>query len=112
MSYLYKKPTKRSEYGKASISPVIEVNEIVIPHEKVEKVDVIGSSHIPKGEALPSLYTEISYDEHLKNLELMCKTDREFMKRVRLFCEENKEQNFPDVTDANESSSKHKEESE
>lgn len=87
MSYLYKKPTKRSEYGKASISPFIEVNEIVIPQEKVEKVDVIGSSHI----------TEISYEEHLKNLELMCKMDREFMKRVRLFCEENKEQNFPDV---------------
>jgi hypothetical protein len=110
MSYLYKKPTKRSEYpkgesltslyGKASIDEVIEVNEVVIPErehfvkvrvptlweEKVEKVDVIGS-HI----------TEISYEEHLKNLELMCKMDREFMKRVRLFCEENKEQNFPDV---------------
>ena len=62
----------------------------------------------PKGEApkgsrlvptpfLPSLYTEISYEEHLKNLELMCKTDREFMKRVRLFCDENKEENFPNV---------------
>lgn len=91
MSYLYKKPTKRSEYGKASISPfieaklpMVEVNEVVIPQEKI---DVIGSSHI----------TEISYEEHLKNLELMCKMDREFMKRVRLFCEENKEQNFPDV---------------
>jgi len=105
MSYLYKKPTKRSEYGKASIEaelPLVEVNEIVIPQEKVEKVDVIGSSHI----------TEISYEEHLKNLELMCKTDREFMKRVRLFCEENKEENFPDVTNANESSSKHEEGSE
>lgn len=100
MSYLYKKPTKRNEYpkgesmrspyGKASIEPLVNAKpvsaepcEVVIPQEKI---DVIGS-HI----------TEISYEEHLKNLELMCKTDREFMKRVRLFCEENKEQNFPDV---------------
>jgi hypothetical protein len=102
MSYLYKKPTKRSDYGKASIDEVIEVNEVVIPEEKVEKVDVIGS-HI----------TEISYEEHLKNLEMMCKKDREFMKRVRLFCEENKEDNFPHVSEsADESTSEHRDESE
>jgi hypothetical protein len=101
MSYLYKKPTKRSSYGKASIDEVIEVNEVIIP-EILEKVDVIGS-HI----------TEISYEEHLKNLELMCKKDREFMKRVRLFCEENKEENFPHVSEsANESTSEHGNESE
>ena len=61
MSYLYKKPTTT-----------------VFEEESKEKVNVIGSN-----------ITEISYEEHLKNLKFMCKTDREFMKRVRSFCEEN-----------------------
>lgn len=88
MFYLYKKPTQRSEYGKSSIT---EVNEVVIPEreEKNEKVDTIGS-HI----------TEINYEEHLKNLELMCKADRSFMARVRSFCEEYKEDNFPNVVES------------
>jgi hypothetical protein len=73
MSYLYKKPAPKSIPA--------PVNEIVVPVIP-EKVDIIGN------------ITEISYEEHLKNLELMCKKDREFMKRVRLFCEENKEEAF------------------
>jgi len=76
MSYLYKKPVPKNIPA--------PTNEIIVP-EIPDKVDIIG--HI----------TEITYEEHLKNLELMCKKDREFMKRVRLFCEENKEDNFPNV---------------
>lgn len=124
MSYLYKKPTKRSveenqrfstnEYGKSSITEAerdtangrFEVNEVVIPEEKVEKVDVIGlqgSAHI----------TEISYEEHLKNLELMCKADRSFMARVRSFCEEHSEDNFPNVSEStSKSTSEYREECE
>jgi hypothetical protein len=34
--------------------------------------------------------TEITFEEHMKNLEFMCKKDREFMTRLRSFCEENK----------------------
>jgi hypothetical protein len=74
MSYLYKKPVPK---------PIPVFNEIIVP-EIPEKVDIVSSEHI----------TEISYEEHLKNLELMCKKDREFMKRVRFFCEENKEEAF------------------
>jgi hypothetical protein len=74
MSYLYKKPVPKNIPA--------PTNEIIVP-EIPEKVDVIGS-HI----------TEITYEEHLKNLEMMCKKDREFMKRVRFFCEENKEEAF------------------
>lgn len=76
MSYLYKKPTPK---------PIPATNEIVMPSipEKVET-----TSHI----------TEITYEEHLKNIEMMCKADRAFMKRVREFCEEHREENFPNVT--------------
>ena len=103
MSYLYKKPTPK---------PIpAPVNEIIVP-EILEKVDIIGSV-IPKGEAPPSLYTEITYEEHLKNLEMMCKADRAFMKRVREFCEEHREENFPYVTEsASESTREHGDESE
>ena len=92
MSYLYKKPVPK---------PIpAPVNEIVVPSIP-EKVDIIGN------------ITEISYEEHLKNLELMCKKDREFMKRVRFFCEENKEDNFPNVSEsASESTREHGDESE
>jgi hypothetical protein len=91
MSYLYKKPAPK-------LIPA-PVNEIIVP-EIPEKVDVIGSSHI----------TEITYEEHLKNLEMMCKKDREFMKRVREFCDDHKEENFPNVVQPisdKESSSEH-----
>jgi hypothetical protein len=90
MSYLYKKPVPKNIPA--------PVNEIVVPSIP-EKVDVIGSSHI----------TEITYEEHLKNLEMMCKKDREFMKRVRFFCEENKEEAFNVVKPVSdkESSSEH-----
>ena len=72
MSYLYKKPTitLKSSHPAECFT--------VFEEESKEKVNVIGSN-----------ITEISYEEHLKNLEFMCKTDREFMKRVRSFCEEN-----------------------
>ena len=72
MSYLYKKPTitLKSSHPAECFT--------VFEEESNEKVNVIGSN-----------ITEISYEEHLKNLEFMCKTDREFMKRVRSFCEEN-----------------------
>lgn len=93
MSYLYKKPAPK---------PIpAPVNEIIVP-EILEKVDIIGS-HI----------TEITYEEHLKNLEMMCKADRAFMKRVREFCEEHREENFPHVTEsASESTREHGDESE
>ena len=92
MSYLYKKPAPK---------PIpAPVNEIIVP-EILEKVDIIGS-HI----------TEITYEEHLKNLEMMCKKDREFMKRVREFCEDHKEENFPNVPDTSQSTRKHRDESE
>jgi len=85
MSYLYKKPVPK---------PIpAPVNEIVVPSIP-EKVDVIGSS---QSSASLGHITEITYEEHLKNLEMMCKKDREFMKRVRFFCEEHKDDNFPDV---------------
>lgn len=90
MSYLYKKPVP-----KPVPAPVVIVPSIP------EKVDVIGS-HI----------TEITYEEHLKNLEMMCKADRAFMKRVREFCEDHKEENFPNVPDTSESTREHGDESE
>lgn len=101
MSYLYKKPVPKN-------IPVF--NEIVMPSIP-EKVD------IPEGEVLPNPYigshiTEITYEEHLKNLEMMCKKDREFMKRVREFCDDHKEENFPNVPDTSESPSEHGNESE
>lgn len=102
MSYLYKKPAPK---------PIpAPINEIIVP-EILEKVD------IPEGEVLPNPYigshiTEITYEEHLKNLEMMCKKDREFMKRVREFCEDHKEENFPNVPDTSESAREHRDESE
>lgn len=82
MSYLYTKPTitlKSSHPAVQSRSdPACKECFTVLEEESKEKVNVIGSN-----------ITEISYEEHLKNLEFMCKTDREFMKRVRSFCEEN-----------------------
>ncbi len=79
MSYLYK--------------PVITV--VAAEERESERVptlweEVKVQEKIPEGEVLPSLYTEITYEEHMKNLEFMCKTDREFMTRLRSFCEENK----------------------
>lgn len=106
MFYLYKKP-QRSEYGKSSIT---EVNEVVIPQEKI---DVIGSQG--SAETAFAHITEINYEEHLKNLELMCKADRSFMARVRSFCEEYKEDNFPNVVESlqhPEPASQHEERSE
>ncbi|NBP69143.1 MAG: hypothetical protein EBR30_23125 [Cytophagia bacterium] len=102
MFYLYKKPTQRSEYGKSSIT---EVNEVVIPQEKFEKVDTKAVSAEPRaigsqGSSCFTHITEINYEEHLKNLELMCKADRSFMARVRSFCEEHKEDNFPNVVES------------
>ncbi len=72
MSYLYKKPTitLKSSHPAECFT--------VFEEEANEKVNVIGSN-----------ITEISYEEHLKNLEFMCKTDREFMARLRSFCEDN-----------------------
>jgi hypothetical protein len=57
---------------------------------------------------------EITYEEHLKNLELMCKADRAFMMRVKEFCEENSEEAFNVVKPIpdQESSSEHAEGSE
>lgn len=107
MSYLYKKPTPKP----IPATNEIAVNEIIVP-EILEKVD------IPEGEVLPNPYigshiTEITYEEHLKNLEMMCKADRAFMKRVREFCEEHREENFPHVTEsASESTREHGDESE
>jgi hypothetical protein len=89
MSYLYKKPVPK---------PIpAPINEIIVP-EILEKVDIIGS-HI----------TEITYEEHLKNLEMMCKKDREFMKRVQQFCDDHKEEAFNVVQPVSdkESSSEH-----
>ncbi len=97
MSYLYKKPV---------FNTIPATNEIVIPTipEKINIVDY------PTG--LNGTYCkEITYEEHLKNLEMMCKADRAFMKRVKEFCEEHKEENFPNVPDASESPSEHRKES-
>lgn len=81
MSYLYKKPVPK---------PVpAPVNEIVTPTIP-KKIDIVD---YPTG--LNGTYCkEITYEEHLKNLELMCKADRAFMKRVKEFCEEHKEEAF------------------
>jgi len=70
-------------------------NEIVTPviPETSEKEDPSDIVDYPTG--LNGTYCkEITYDEHLNNLELMCKADRAFMKRVREFCEENAEEAF------------------
>jgi hypothetical protein len=81
MSYLYKKPVP-----KPAPAPVNEIVTPTIP-EKIEIVDY------PTG--LNGAYCkEITYEEHLKNLELMCKADRAFMKRVREFCDDHKEEAF------------------
>lgn len=92
MSYLYKNPVPK---------PIpAPVNEIVTPTEREservptiwvpEKIDVVD---YPTG--LNGTYCkEITYEEHLKNLELMCKADRAFMKRVKEFCDDNKEEAF------------------
>lgn len=61
---------------------------------------------------LPDHIKVINHSEHLQNLEMMCKADRAFMKRVKEFCEEHKEENFPNVPDASESPSEHRDESE
>jgi len=84
MSYLYKKPV---------FNTIPATNEIIMP-SILEKVET--TSHI----------TEITYEEHLKNLEMMCKADRAFMKRVREFCDEHKEDNFPNVTQLPEGNAK------
>lgn len=82
MSYLYKKP-------------IPAINEIIVP-EIPEKVDI---------PYIRSVITEITYEEHLKNLELMCKADLAFMKRVKEFCDDHKEENFPHVSQLPESAS-------
>lgn len=61
---------------------------------------------------LPDHIKVINHSEHLQNLEMMCKADRAFMKRVKEFCEEHKEENFPNVPDTSESTSEHGNESE
>ena len=69
MSYLYK--------------PVITVEAVV--ERESERVTPLGEEVKVEGKI-----KEITYEEHMKNLEFMCKTDREFMTRLRSFCEENK----------------------
>jgi hypothetical protein len=71
MSYLYK--------------PVITVEAV---EEREEEVKVLTDEVSPR--LHQEKMTEITYEEHMKNLEFMCKTDREFMTRLRSFCEENK----------------------
>jgi hypothetical protein len=79
--------------------------------EKSEKEDPSGIVDYPIG--LNGTYCkEITYEEHLKNLELMCKADRAFMKRVKEFCDDHKEENFPHVEQPlpdQESTSEHSE---
>lgn len=83
MSYLYK-------------PSVPAINEIVTPTEPSAIVTPAQPSAIvdyPMG--LNGTYCkEITYEEHLKNLELMCKADLAFMKRVREFCDDHKEEAF------------------
>lgn len=106
MSYLYKKPAPKP----IPATNEIAVNEIIVP-EIPEKVDAKAVSAEPW--VIGSVITEITYEEHLKNLEMMCKADRAFMKRVREFCDEHKEENFPHVPEsASESTREHGNESE
>jgi phage host-nuclease inhibitor protein Gam len=111
MSYLYKKPTKRSSYGKASIE---EVKEVVNPERESVRVPTLWEEKVDVPTPLDSHITEISYEEYLKNLELMCKADRTFMKRVKEFCDDNKEEAFNVVKPVSdkESSSEYEERSE
>jgi|688.fasta_scaffold525099_4 hypothetical protein len=118
MSYLYKTPIAEPvpQSAKPSGADPLKggipapVNEIVTPAipEKINIVDY------PIG--LNGTYCkEITYEEHLKNLELMCKADRAFMMRVREFCDDHKEENYPHVEQPipdQESSSEHAEGSE
>lgn len=48
-----------------------------------------NSSSTVRGVKMDTHITVITHDEYLKHLNSMSKTDREFMSRVRSFCEEN-----------------------
>ena len=115
MYHLYRKPNKEYGKGKQNVSTKVDMIEAKVlepkelePKELEPKVALLEPKVAllepkvallePERESQSSTslghITEIDYDEHLKNLELMCFADREFMKRVRFFCDQHKEDQF------------------
>ena len=120
MYHLYRKPNKEYGKGKQNVSTKVDMIEpkvalleakVALLEPEVALLEPEVALLEPEVAVIGSDITEIDYDEHLKNLELMCFADREFMKRVRFFCDQHKEDQFDVVKPVSdkESSSKHHE---
>ena len=113
MYHLYRKPNKEYGKGKQNVIPKVDMIEpkVALLEPEVALLEPEVALLEPEVAVIGSHITEIDYDEHLKNLELMCFADREFMKRVRFFCDQHKEEQFDVVKPVSdkESSSKHHE---